>query len=136
MSHEFTPYVRVGEFYFNTPMDEYQEKLTDYIKRIDEYNYTYFSAKDDSCMIGFDEDDLLSAVFCYEVVTYNNINLIGLTLNEFQMVIKCNFIGKPEEFDIDDDDIPQYVYDFENFGSQVWIKNGVIVSMVLYRFVR
>lgn len=135
MSYDFTPYVCVGEFYFNTLMGSYLEKLKDYTKRIDEYNYTHFTAKDDSYMVGFDEDDLLYAVYCYKVLTYNNTNLIGLTFDELQLITGWDFIGEPEEFDIDDDNTPQYVYDFENFGSLVWTKNGVVVSMTLYRYV-
>ena len=58
------------------------------------------------------------------------MNLIGISIEDFQKITESSFVGEIDKLHVEDDSIPQLVYQFEELGLQVWEKNKVIVTIV------
>jgi len=69
---------------------------------------------------------------CYEELLYNGFNLIGITIEQLSSILNTIY----KEVDVvnyEADDIPQYIYEYEDVGLQVWVKGigGKIVSIMV-----
>ena len=84
----------------------------------------FYESQDGSFFITVRENKI-DSIFCYKELFYKNTNLIKLTIDQFKIITESNFIGKIDELDFEDDGIPQFVYEFETIGLQVWEKSGL-----------
>ena len=53
-----------------------------------------------------------------------------MTVEEFISDTDEKYYGEVDKLDFEDDGIPQYVYEFDDIGLQVWSKNNVIVTVI------
>ncbi|HUH25796.1 MAG TPA: hypothetical protein VLY87_04165 [Flavobacterium sp.] len=74
----------------------------------------------------FVENSLIEEIACYEELLYKGRNLIGMKIEEFISHTGEDFVGEIDCLDFEDDNIPQYVYEFETIGLQVWIKGNIV----------
>lgn len=120
----FIPFERIGDFYLDDEVSKYKNILSKYIHvPKDEYGYEYYHVNEpytdkDSHFIAV-TNNKIRAVFCYDNVVFNGINLIGLTIDEFKKITNSDYIGEPDELDIFEDEPPMYDYKFKEIGVTV-----------------
>lgn len=127
---DFVPFQSIGFFQLGGNISQYKDLLSDWeFEPIDEYGKEYYKSSDENLMIAV-RNQIIESIFCYKEVLYNNTNLIGLSIQEFKDLLNVEPIGDIEKYDFEDDNYPQFVYEFERIGLQVWEKNGVIVTVI------
>lgn len=69
---------------------------------------------------------------CYEELLYNGINLIGITIEVFSSILDTTYT-EVDLVDFEADELPQYIYEFESVGLQVWVKGnkGKVISIMV-----
>lgn len=132
---DFIPFERVGIFQLDDDFANYADTVSNYIHKKDdfggdEYHFGDDDIKDDSHFLSV-EDGKIRSIFCYEELIYKNTNLIGLTLDEFIKITESNYVGEVDEMDIHEDEPPEYVYEFDGIGAQVWTHYGRVVTVIV-----
>lgn len=130
-----TPFQSVGDFVIKSSINKYIAKypfdVRDYSSNLAvpaihyEFDYPRITL--------FVENSVIEEISCYEELLYKGRNLIGMTIEEFISHTGENFIGEIDCLDFEEDHIPQYVYEFESIGLQVWVKGlgGTIVTIIV-----
>ncbi|MBT2622611.1 hypothetical protein [Chryseobacterium sp. ISL-6] len=128
-----TPFTGVGEFVIGRPIDHYKKDFEFLIKDFNSsstpsINYTIYNPE----TTVFTENNIIDSIACYEEVLYKGKNLIGITVNEFLLFTDETYTCV-EELDFEEDNISQFVYEFEKMGLQVWEKgkNGKIITIIV-----
>lgn len=128
------PFERVGEFILNDSIEKYIDlfsfTIEDYSNEIaPSVNYSI----DQLEITLFVHNKAIESIACYEELLFKGKNLIGMTIADFINHTNENYYGKIDELDFEDDNIPQYVYEFESMGLQVWTKGkqGNIVTIIV-----
>ena len=130
MKLNLSPFKSVGPFKFGENVDKYISILQFFkYSPPDEFGVCEYESQDSSFFITVRENKI-DSIFCYKELFYKDTNLIGLTIEQLKIITESNFIGKIDELDFEDDGIPQFVYDFETIGLQVWEKNSGIVTII------
>ena|GEM_PF-676115 len=79
----------------------------------------------------YSEDDKIVSVACYEDCWYKGRNLIG---SAFQDVVRllgpATLSDEPNVVEIDDEE--QVVYEIENANVQLWVRDGIVVTVICY----
>lgn len=126
---KWNPLKNVGPFKINTSIDDYIEKYnlkkTENGKK-DKTNWITYREINSNISIHVENNRIVS-IACYKYCFYNDVNIIGLTINDFK-----NLINKTPDDNIDTIEIEnetQYVYEFEDLGCQVWERSGKIVTI-------
>lgn len=125
----------VGDFILDSNINDYLEKfsfeINDFSSDLHVPGVHY--SLDCPEITLYVHNNLIECIGCYSELLYKGCNLIGLTINEFISQIGENYCGEVDCLNFEDDDIPQYVYEFESIGLQVWVKgfNGKIVSIIV-----
>ncbi|MDM1046612.1 hypothetical protein HX004_08385 [Myroides sp. 1354] len=128
------PFQSVGDFVLKSNIDNY---IKEYSFCIRDYSSdlatpaAHYSV-DYPRMALFVENNLIEEVACYEELLYKGRNLIGMKIEEFISHTGENFVGEIDCLDFEDDGLPQYVYEFESIGLQVWVKGrkGNILTII------
>lgn len=127
------PFSGVGMFLIGDTIDRYKKDFEFVIKdfsssNVPSINYTIYSPE----LTIFTENNIIDSISCYEELLYNGKNLIGITINEFLLFTDENYTCT-EELDFEEDDMPQFVYEFEKMGLQVWEKgkDGKIITIIV-----
>lgn len=128
------PFERVGEFYLDDSIENYIDLypfVVEDFRNEDTPSLNYRIAQPEITL--FINNGIIEYIGCYEELLYKGKNLIGITINEFINTTNENYFGDIDELDFEDDNIPQFVYEFENLGLQVWEKGkgGKIVSILV-----
>lgn len=128
----FIPFKRIGEFQLGMLMKQHT--------RISEFNFE--KDKDATSWDIYYNYDLgisiytesitskIVSIAAYKECYYNGENIMGLSLEKFVSLTKEKYYGEPDCLDFEEDNIPQYVYEFEDIGLQVWVKNNKIVTVI------
>lgn len=124
----------VGILKLNTAIKEYESLL---VFTIEDYSdlsapSTNYSLKNPSITI-FVIEGIIDSIACYEELFYKDKNLLGITIEEFMDFTKEIPSEEVDELNFEHDDIPQFVYEFEKIGLQVWSKGkkGKIVTVIV-----
>lgn len=126
----FVPFKSIVFFQLGDNISQYKDLLSDWeFEPIDQYGKEYYKSSDDNLMIAV-RNQAIESIFCYKEIHYNNINLIGLSIQAFKDLLNVEPVGEVDKYDFEDDNQPQFVYEFESVGLQVWEKNGVIVTII------
>ena len=67
----------------------------------------------------------------YKELVYKNTNLIGLTIDDFKKITGADYVGEVDIRDFHEDEPPEYVYEFEEIGAQVWTHYDRIVTIIV-----
>ncbi|MBP3195176.1 MAG: hypothetical protein J6M05_05875 [Cardiobacteriaceae bacterium] len=135
----FIPFERVGIFQLDDDVTKYFNILSEYeYEPADEYGneYYHFSKNyidDINSDTHFVEvtNGKIRTVFCYNELIYKNINLIGLTIDEFKKITESDYVGEVDVRDFHENEPPEYVYEFEEIGAQVWTHYGRVVTIIV-----
>lgn len=125
------PKISVGDFLLNDHIDNYKGKYIFEKSSKDESGYEgYAIYNPETCL--FVEDGKIVSIASYEECIYKGQNIIGMTIEEFTSHTGEKYYGEVDRADFEEDDIPQYVYEFEDIGLQIWEKGkgGKIVTVI------
>lgn len=124
------PFQSVGGFEFGVNIAQYQAVLADWeFEPTDEFGKAYYKSPDGNLILAIREQKIES-IFCYQSVYYQGFNVIGLTVQTFENLSNAKPVGDIEQYDFEDDGLPQFVYEFESVGLQIWEKQGKIVTII------
>lgn len=124
------PLQSISSFQFDSDILQYQMLLSNWeLEPMDEFGKEYYKSPDNNLMLAVRKQKLES-IFCYQTLYYQNINLIGLTIAELCQLFNTQPTGEVSEYDFEDDGYPQFVYQFDTIGLQVWEKQGKIVTII------
>lgn len=123
------PFHGIGPFDFNEPIAKYESpfflvKDTNEGDKYDVYSLEYPAAD------LYVQDGIIESINCYEECIYKGRNIIGMTIDEFIKFYEILPIEDIDELDFEEDNIPQYVYEFDQIGLQVWVKRGKILNVI------
>ncbi len=134
MNLNLIPLKKIGNIIFGESINKYKEKYDlEFIKDVDDLEIDSYRIRQPHVIINVNKSThLIDSIMCYEELYYKGKNLIGLTIKEFVSFTKEKYYGDIDILDFEDDDIPQYVYEFEDIGLQVWEKGkgGKIVTII------
>lgn len=131
----FTPFECVGEFRFNTKISCYLNKYEfDILLKEKEYQSNHYTLKEQEVTL-FVEENIIDSICCNEECLYKGRNLIGMTIEEFVSHTGEKYYGEIDKADFEDDNIPQYIYEFDDIGLQVWVKNNKIVTVIASAYI-
>lgn len=126
---DWVPLRRVGPFKFNDNINKYLD--FDLFEIEDEYdqdvNWKVYG------LLGCDfrlyvENNIIDSIGCFEECIYNDQNLIGIPFNELTLILK----KKPDEKSFEETDKGNFeVFEFDDFSAQVWVKDGVVDSIII-----
>lgn len=129
-SPAITPFESVGNFGFGENIIQYQKILSDWeFEPADKFGKAYYKSPDDNLMLAV-RNQKIESIFCYRWVYYQGVNLMGLTVQAFENLLNAKPVGKIEQYDFEHDGFPQYVYEFESVGLQIWEKQGKIITII------
>jgi hypothetical protein len=124
----------VGVFELNSLISNYEKKFPFIVENYKDYvapsvNYSLVKPKITLYVI----NERIDSIACYEELYFNEKNLLNLTLKEFMDQMNQIKYDDVDELLFEDDNIPQFVYEFEKIGMQVWTKgiNGKIVTIIV-----
>ena len=131
----FVPFEQVGIFKLDDDVEKYSDNLLNYIYKKgyfnnDEYHFGDNDIKKNSHFLSI-QDGKIRTIFCYKELIYKNINLIGLTIDEFKKITQSDYVGEVDVIDFHEDEPPEYVYEFEEIGAQVWTHYDRIVTIIV-----
>lgn len=124
------PFKSVGDFGFGENIAQHQKILSDWeFEPVDKFGKVYYKSPDDNLMLAV-RNQKIESIFCYRWVYYQGINLIGLTVQAFENLSNAKPVGDIEQYDFEHDGFPQYVYEFESVGLQIWEKQEKIITII------
>ncbi len=133
MIYYFIPFERVGEFILKSDIRNYQDDFNFTVKAYeDEFSSSeHYSLENPKLSLFVDlHSKKIDEIACYEEVLYKGRNLIGMTIDEFISHTGEKYYGEIDKLDFEDDNIPQYVYEFDDIGLQVWTKNNIVITVI------
>ncbi|MFD2916841.1 hypothetical protein [Psychroserpens luteus] len=126
----FIPFIRIGDFTFESKINNYKSNFKfAYTPVNDSTEWETYEIEDLGLSLYVEEDNITSIV-CRDDCLYKGRNLIGMTIEEFISHTEEKYYGEIDILDYEDDGVPQYVYEFDDIGLQVWCKNNIIVTII------
>ena len=126
----FIPFKRVGDFKISSlVMDYFNSHEFEILPKDGKYDCEKYTFSNPSISL-FVENGVIESIYCDEECLYKGRNLIGMHIDEFISHTGEKYYGKIDEVDFEEDNIPQYVYEFDDIGLQVWTKNDIIVTVI------
>lgn len=130
------PFKQVGDFVLGEDIVKYVGRFEFSINDMSDeqvvptVNYTL---SDPEITLFVEMDGIIDFIGCYEELLYKGVNLIGLSLQQFSDYVE-DVYSEEDRLYVDEGE-PQYVYEFNQVGLQVWTKGelGVIDSIMVYR---
>jgi len=128
------PRTRVGDFEFNCLIESVisQFEFSHYTPKGEDYEVYEIEGHKTSIYV---EEGLITSINCKEECLYKGRNMIGMEIDDFLNYYGWEPDDEPDELDFEEDDIPQYVYDFDEPDLQVWTKDGIIVTVIASNYI-
>lgn len=133
MDTRWTPLKQVGPFKFGSTLKEYSDTFS---FREDENKYrtpedwkAYIIDGENDNLAIYVEDGEIVSIRSEKELYYKDYNLIGLRIDAFIKLVE----SAPSEID-KDFELPssiQDVYEFDDLEAQVWVLDGVVVTIFL-----
>lgn len=127
MNAIFKPLSGVGPFVIGNKISTYKKDFDFTYSNMIDYEVYTINHPDISLYV---ESDKIVSINCREECIFDGKNIIGMTIKEFVKVYNLKINGLVDKLDYEDDNVPQYVYEFDNIGLQVWVKNKRIKSVI------
>ncbi len=127
----FQPFLGVGDFMFNKSIYNYLDTFEFKIYRKDGDNdCDKYRIDNPDISLYLDDNNKIESINCRDECLYKGRNLIGMTIEDFISHTGEKYYGEVDILDYEDDGIPQYVYEFDDIGLQVWCKNNIVVTII------
>jgi len=128
MIHNWIPLKGVGLLKFGTSIDQFvQDGTAVFIDTSDSTGWSTYAYDNESLRINVERGKIVS-IACYEQCLLNETDLIGLDFELIERILGCATEVNPDVLLINED--PQEVFEFDNVGAQVWVKNGRVVTVI------
>ncbi|MEC9344762.1 MAG: hypothetical protein VYB54_00955 [Pseudomonadota bacterium] len=124
--------IGVGDIKFGMPISSLEHFMN--LEKVDSDR----KDPEDRQYIDWDEDisisdnesngDGIDSIHVYKTLKFNSTELIGVPVEIFQKIVGDRSPARIENIWLDDEDCQQ-VYEFESLGAQVWVKDGIVVSI-------
>lgn len=132
--YKLVPHISVGRFKFGEKISKYISDIDyNFTKGEDDWDWHQYELVNPQMNIYVDEDKIVS-IACRKKCMLFGSNIIGMSMSDLINVTNAypdldqtdTVFTESENRKLDN---PQIVYEFDNFGMQVWVKNGVIVTV-------
>jgi hypothetical protein len=130
----FKPLVGVGDFTLGSDVKKAVKYLEyEFFSKEKDSQSNHYIIKDMGVSLIDNDKGEIEDIICDENCIYKGRNIIGMTIEEFISHTAEKYYGEVDVADFEDDDIPQYIYEFEDIGLQVWEKGkaGKIVTVIV-----
>lgn len=126
------PFECIGEFKFENLITGYSEKHSfEYLKDTDDIDLDSYIINEAGISLYVNsKSQIIESISCKQECLYKGRNLIGMHIDEFVSHTGEKYYGEIDEVDFEEDNIPQYVYEFDDIGLQVWTKNDIVVTVI------
>lgn len=81
--------------------------------------------------LSLDSERKIEFIICKKELVYQAYNLIGISVLHLIDILESMYVGDADSLMFEEDGIPQMVYEFESHGLQAWVKNGLIVAIIV-----
>ncbi len=125
----WNPSKGIGPFQIGVKIKKYiqefdLELVSDEMK--EGYEWETYSIKNRDDIRVYSEDSKVVSILCDEYCFYEGKNLIGITIEQLVNVLNTEPNEKVDKIDLDDG--IHYVYEFDDYGCQVWVKDNKVES--------
>lgn len=130
MELNFKPKISVGDFVFNTEISEYNRFDFDFVKCADDDKTGW----DTYLLINprvniYTEGKNIVSISSDEQFLWKGHNLIGFSFDRLYQIFDNPIADEEDELFVGEEDKKQKVYEFDDLGMQVWVKDGIIVKV-------
>jgi hypothetical protein len=125
---ELKPFTKVGVFEFGHCYEEYQSLLQSWDEERQLEDSTTFYIVGTNSYLTADNNKNIESITCKEKCNYKGINLIGKTLKEVESILNVKAV-------FDENLADQDVYDVDDCGLMLWIKDNAVVSIDCNRYI-
>lgn len=78
-----------------------------------------------------DNNNCIDFIICRSELIIDEVNIIGLAYKELVSHLDVTYKVEVEPLDFEDDNIPQLVYELDQWGLQIWTKGDIIVTAIM-----
>jgi hypothetical protein len=135
ISWDWQPLVSVGPIKFGELAEPAIQKfsLQKQEKPFESFDSDTYEFPNCETRIYVDENQKIEDVGCSDNIYYQGENLFGLTLDEIRLRFgKEDKIGETLYFEFEDGDFEEIPVEFEKLGLQLWLRDGVVVSAMVF----
>jgi len=127
---DWKPLKGVGPFQFGSPIEPFLEDWNVQLveEDIDSTGWITYEIDEGAFQIHMEDDEIIS-IACYQHCYFQNQDLIGLSYENAKMLFKYPSDNEHQPDRIFINDYPQFVYDFGRLGAQLWVKDGIVVTV-------
>ena len=129
------PNISLGRFVFGNNIKLY---LNDFSYKYEEnpdkkkgYGYDSYYFDKLKIEVWTDESGIIESVRCEHACYWKSVNIIGLRYEKFKAM--CHMEPDVQDLCYMYDGKTQHVYDFESMGLQLWVRYGIIRTVIACR---
>ncbi|MEM9885465.1 MAG: hypothetical protein AAF849_06200 [Bacteroidota bacterium] len=133
----FIPFEQIGEFKLQHSVTGYTNKFVFEVSNGESSTgWVTFSLDEFGLSLFVDKATMvIESISCDEECLYKGRNIINMTIQEFITHSGKVYYDEPDCLDFEEDNIPQYVYEFDDIGLQIWVKNDKIVTVIAFEHI-
>lgn len=129
---DIVPFRRIGPFYFDVGIRKYTRSFSfEITRKTKNYSTQHYRLSSIDLTLFVDEGKIES-IGCYQSCTLFERELIGMNIKVFENVFKVRPFGKADKIYLAEASTPHLVYEYEQLGLQLWVKNGKIDQVMAY----
>ncbi len=125
---DLIPFKKVGAFILGGNIDPIIEKYAFDFSPVDESGLKSYILKDIGISL-YVEEELIESIACHKECNYRGKNIIQMSFNDFKDHTGLLPHGEKDEVYMSDDEV-QDVFEFDDIGLQVWVKDNKIVTVI------
>lgn len=131
MIAHFEPFQGIGEFKIGANIAPYMKKFAlEFTPADSSTGWDTYELEHPEISISTEENVIVS-IACYDECLYKGRNMIGMTIEEFLNYYELKSDGEADELLFEEGDVePQFVYEFDSIGLQVWVKKDHILNVI------
>ena len=125
------PAVGVGDFHFEESIEQYLATFDfGYLPKEDSNDTHSYYIDNPNMSLWVKDNGLIENIKCTEECLYRGRNMIGMHIDDFLNFYELLPDGDVDELNWEEDGIPQFVYEFNELGLQVWVKNAHVITII------
>jgi len=129
------PQVSIGDIKLDDSIENYPDRALEFSDESGEDAYSCFAFKNTPVQAFVNPEGLIETIRCETECIWQGQNLIGLSYAEFNLL----YPEEPDDTDTilvetESGDQPHEVYDYDDLGLQVWVRDGNITLAMASSF--
>ena len=127
---DFVPFERVGPFRFGTHIDQYElGEEAEFYPEDEDTGWESCDIEELGLSI-YTEGGKIESICATREFFFGDMNLIGASFPEVKALPGIGEIVDTDQLFLEDESEPQEIYDFDESGLQLWVKNEVVVAAI------